>query len=139
MSAFYDLLNLIRLDVSLYHNARVCGDWRINEHELGTTCFHMPTQGGCLLNVPAHGEWEMSDGDVVIFPRELVHTLTPLEPLNGNQRHLPIAESQEIAGTSMLCGAVKLMHRGSQYLIGTLPPVMVIQGGKSEKMVTSYY
>lgn len=132
MNNFNDLLDLLRLEVSLYHNARVCGDWNIREHELGSTCFHMPTQGGCKLMVPDHGEWELHSGDLVIFPKELPHSMQPLSPQAGPQQHLAIAESQEVTGTSMLCGAANLMHAGSEQLLSVLPAVMVISGEKAK-------
>ena len=117
MSLFNDVLDIIRLDVQVYHNARVCGDWQIKEHSLGATCFHMPTQGGCLLTVPEEGEWHLKEGDMVIFPKELPHTMTPEYAAEGEQQHLPIKDSQHIKGTSMLCGWVNFRHAGGQYLM----------------------
>ncbi len=127
MTAFNDLIGLLRGRVSVYHNARVCGDWIIQEHALGNTCFHMATQGGCRLAVPGHGDWVLGEGDLVIFPRELPHTLTPARPQGGSQRHLSIAEAQHLEGTSMLCGAVQFEHRCGELLLDTLPAVFVIQ------------
>lgn len=122
-----DVLNLIRLNVEVYHNARVCGQWRINEHSLGSTCFHMPTQGDCLLSVEGEGDWHLKQGDVVIFPKELPHTMIPSSKMQGQQQHLPIAESQEIAGTSMLCGSIDYQHNGGEQIMQFLPKVLVVE------------
>ncbi len=127
MIAFNDLIALLRGRVSIYHNARVCGDWLIREHTPGITCFHLATQGTCKLDVPEQGHWLLAAGDVVIFPRELPHTMTPVQPLRGRQRHLPLAESQHLEGTSMLCGAVNFEHRCGELLLDLLPPVLVIE------------
>ena len=132
MSLINDVLNLIRLRVDLYHNARVCGDWRINEHALGATCFHMPTQGDCLLSVPGEGEWHLESGDVVIFPKELPHSMTPSDNLEGPQQHLPIADSQSIPGTSMVCGAIEFQHSGGDQLIQLLPRVLIVRGERAK-------
>ena len=127
MSPINDVLNLIRLEVEVYHNARVCGDWRINEHSLDATCFHMPTQGDCLLSIPTLGEWHLKEGDVVIFPKEMAHSMTPVIPMQGKQQHLPIADSQSIEGTSMLCGVVQFQHSGGERLVRLLPPILIIE------------
>ncbi len=126
MPLINDVLNLIRLKVDVYHNARVCGDWRINEHTLGATCFHMPTQGDCLLSVPGEGDWHLREGDVVIFPKELPHLMVPSSEQQGPQQHLPIAESQAMTGTSMLCGAIEFQHAGGEQLMQLLPKVLIV-------------
>lgn len=128
MTAFNDLLGLFQLDVCVYHNSRICGDWRLSAGATGATCFHMPTQGDCILEVPNEGTWRLNEGDLVIFPHELEHTMYPVRKLQGEQQHLPIGESQSVKGTSMLCGAIKSMHRSGQHLMTILPPVLVVSG-----------
>ncbi len=128
MTAFNDLLGLFQLDVSVYHNARICGDWRLNADATGVTCFHMPTQGDCILEVPNVGTWTLNQGDLVIFPEELEHSLCPTVKQSGEQQHLPIGQSQSLAGTSMLCGAVKSTHSSGHQLMTMLPPVLVVSG-----------
>ena len=127
MLAIDDVLNLVRLKVEVYHNARVCGNWQIREHSLDASCFHMPTQGGCLLQVPGEGDWRLSEGDVVIFPKELPHTMEPCETLEGPQQHLAIDQSQEVEGTSMLCGSIHFQHQGGAQLLQLLPNVLIIR------------
>lgn len=129
----HDVLNLVRLDVEVYHNARVCGDWLIREHTLEATCFHMPTQGDCLLTVPGEGKWHLKEGDVVIFPRELPHSMEPVTSLSGPQQHLPISDSQEKAGTSMLCGSIHFRHHSGDPLIQLLPRVLVVEAEKAKQ------
>lgn len=131
MTAFLDWLSLLQLNVSIYHNLRVCGDWQITEHELGRTCFHIATQGGFHLQVPKHGEWQMTEGDLVIFPKEIPHTMTPNTPMQGKQKHLPIADAQDKEGTTMLCGRIDFVHRSNQHLLAMLPPVFVIKKDKT--------
>ncbi|MFT6016542.1 MAG: AraC-like DNA-binding protein, partial [Candidatus Azotimanducaceae bacterium] len=116
-----------RLRVAIYHNARVCGQWKIGPHSDGSTCFHMVTQGDCRLTVPSEGEWILQEGDLVIFPREVSHTMVPLADFEGPQEHLLIADAQDRPGTSMLCGEVKFQHQSSQALLNALPTVFVIE------------
>lgn len=127
MSSILDLIELIKLNVEVYHNARVCGDWSLSEHSEGATCFHMATQGCCEMTVPGHGQWHLAEGDLVIFPEELPHTMTPSSPMTGPQEHRLIAQSQHIEGTSMLCAQVHFRHQGYQAILRALPAVFIIR------------
>ncbi|BBN81266.1 AraC family transcriptional regulator [Pseudoalteromonas sp. A25] len=127
MAGFLDFINLLKLEVDVYHNARVCGNWTINAHSVGQTCFHMATQGECVLNVPNKGQWRLKEGDLVIFPNELPHSMVSVKPLQGPQQHLPVANSQHLDGTSMLCGKVSFEHLANEHLLATLPKVLVIE------------
>ena len=129
MSPLNDLTQHLKLSVDVYHNARICGDWKIETGAQisGKTCFHMATQGGCLLTVPGHDNWTLAEGDLVIFPREIAHNMESQQPLEGSQQHLPIKQSQNTAGTSMLCGEIIFANPGFQVLLDALPKVFVIQ------------
>lgn len=120
-------LDILRLDVSIYHNAKVCGNWRISEHSLGSTCFHIATTGSLRLDVPGHFSGILNSGDLVIFPRELPHSMVSAVPLDGPQRHLDYRKAQDIDGTGLLCGEVRFQHRGSRFLLDALPPVFVLR------------
>ncbi|MBQ0720675.1 MAG: AraC family transcriptional regulator [Gammaproteobacteria bacterium] len=138
MSPLNDLTQLLRLQVSIYHNARVCGDWKIasGEQISGKTCFHMATQGGCLLSVPGYDNWVLAEGDLVIFPREIAHSMVSQQPQQGTQQHLVISQSQNTPGTSMLCGEITFANPGFQVLLDALPEVFVIQRDASTPWLT---
>lgn len=125
MEAFSSLIQQLQLSVEVYHNAQVCGDWRIQEHKLGSTCFHMVTLGACQLSVPGHLETELNCGDLVIFPRELPHSMHAMGG-DGRQQHLSYRDAAGLEGTGMLCGSAQFRHRGSQFLLDALPAVFVI-------------
>jgi len=124
--AFSDLLRLLQLNVDIYHNAKVCGDWQINEHVLGTTCFHLVTLGECRLEVPGYMSTNISQGDLVIFPRELPHSMTPLNKSSGPQEHRPYHTARSLEGTGMLCGEVHFQHKTSQFLLENLPAIFIL-------------
>ena len=132
-----DIFRLLRMDVDIYHNAKVCGNWTINAHTLGATCFHMVTEGRCLLDVPGHYEGVLECGDLVIFPREIEHTMTPVGSQSGEQRHLSFKEAQDQNGTGMLCGEVLFQHRGHQDLLDALPAVFVINNDQNKPWLCS--
>ncbi len=138
LSPLNDLTQLLRLHVNVYHNARVCGDWTLEtrDGDIGKTCFHMATQGGCLLTVPGHDNWILAEGDLVIFPREIAHSMVSQQQLDGTQQHLPISQSQSTPGTSMLCGEITFSNPGFQILLDALPEIFVIQRDASTPWLT---
>jgi len=125
--ALSEILSLLELDVDIYHNAKVCGDWRIDEHLLGATCFHIVTLGSCRLHVPEHEPVVLQCGDLVIFPRELTHHMLPVESQDGEQQHLSFTQAEAMVGTGLLCGEVRFQHNGSSFLLDALPPFFIIR------------
>jgi AraC-like DNA-binding protein len=126
LEAFSDLMRVVRLTVSVYHNAMVCGNWQIHENEPGVTCFHMVTVGRCRLVVPDCLDTMLNVGDLVIFPKEIAHIMEPAEPMVGIQEHVPYEQLGEREGTGMLCGAVRFQHHASSQVLAALPAVFVI-------------
>ena len=137
MEAFSSLMQQLRLNAQVYHNALICGDWHIENESLGQTCFHMVTQGDCRLNVPGHLQAELSQGDLVIFPRELAHSMDPLQPTDGPHEHLPYADAVHRKGMGLLCGSVTFSHSGSRFLLDALPAVFVIAAKEQSGWVSS--
>ncbi len=125
--AFSQTLHLLKLDVSVYYNAKVCGNWRMTEHNLGATVFHVVLSGATVLDVPGHFHGVLNSGDLVIFPRELRHTMVSAIPLKGQVRHLDYRDAQDVDGTGLLCGLAQFQHLGSRFLLDALPPVFVIR------------
>lgn len=125
MSAFNDFLHLLRLKVDIYHNAKICGDWSVREHVLGTTCFHVVTSGKCYIDVPNHLSTVFNEGDLVIFPREIEHTMYSIDDAKGDQQHLPYTSIE--SGTGMLCGEVHMLHLFRDQLLNALPPVLMVR------------
>jgi len=135
--AFSEVLHLLNLDVDIYHNAKVCGNWRIDEHALGATCFHIVTLGRCRMFVPGYLETELQLGDLVIFPRELSHHMQPVESQQGTQQHLSFSQAQALAGTGLLCGEVRFQHKGSRFLLRALPAVFIIRNSSENHWLSA--
>ncbi|MFT5421289.1 MAG: AraC-like DNA-binding protein [Candidatus Endobugula sp.] len=124
-----DVMRLFRIKAEVYHNAKVCGDWLIQESHLGQTCFHMPTQGSCLLRIPGQDEQRLNTGDLVIFPQEIPHSMCPSQPCEGPQQHLPYTANE--TGTGMICGRMLFSHDGFKHVLAALPSVMIIRYDES--------
>ncbi|MEX0619456.1 MAG: cupin domain-containing protein [Pseudohongiellaceae bacterium] len=127
MRAISDLLQLIRLQVSIYHNAKVCGNWHIREHQPGQTCFHLVTTGSCRLEIPGRLNTILHNGDLLLFPREIAHSMSPVVPLTGHQQHLSYRQADSLDGTGMLCAEVIFRHRAAQHLLASLPELLLIR------------
>jgi len=137
VDAFSSILHLFKLDVCIYHNAKVCGNWHLNAHSLGATSFHMVTIGCCVLDVPGYFNGMLNHGDLVVFPRELAHSMMPGILLTGVQQHLEYRMAQDIDGTGLLCGEMRFQHKGSRYILDALPPVFIIRHDSSNAWLKS--
>lgn len=134
---FTELLGLFRLEASVYNNAKFCGDWLVEENVIGQTCFHMPTEGGCWLDVPGHMQCELNCGDLVIFPYELAHVMRPLTPQQQAQQFVQYPQGQFSEGTGMICGRLDFQHFGSKRVLDVLPPVFIIRKDESTPWLES--
>lgn len=121
-----EVMQLLKLDVAIYHNAKVCGRWHLDDPEGRGASFHIVTLGRCLLDVPGHYSGELEEGDLVLFTEALPHSLRPLESLSGEQQHLSFSDGAQLSGTGLLCGDLAFHHKGSRYLLSALPPLLII-------------
>jgi AraC-like DNA-binding protein len=125
---FSQLLHLLSFDVSIYHNAKVCGNWRITEHSIGSTCFHIVISGGVILDVPGHIDGLLLNaGDLVIFPREIPHGMVSSVAFSGEQQHLDYHNAVNLEGTGLVCGQVRFKHQGYRFILNSLPDVFVVR------------
>lgn len=127
MEALSDLIRLFRMQVDVYHNAQICGNWLYRESHLGDTCFHMVTKGECQLDVPGHLNTVLNFGDLVIFPREIPHTMGPVGDVFEEQKLVTFDQAQGLEGTGMLCGQACFDHEGSLHLLDALPEVFIVR------------
>lgn len=126
MSALDDFLRLLQLHCRVYHNQQVCGDWLLEEHELGQTCFHLVSHGECRLEVGAY-QAALHTGDVVFFPREIPHRLVPVSPSGTPARTEPLSAGWQPDGTGLLCAEIRFEHRASEQMLDAWPDYVVVR------------
>ncbi|MFT7558822.1 MAG: AraC-like DNA-binding protein [Flavobacteriales bacterium] len=127
-----DLFHLLRLRAEVYNNARTCGNWHIPESHIGQTCFHMPTQNSCRLHIPGHEDTTLYEGELVLFPREIPHSMTTLSQTDTPyERHS--YHHHDPDGTALICGRICFQHAGKQALLDALPPVIIIRQQASQQ------
>ncbi len=127
MEALSDLIRIFRMHVDVYHNAQICGNWLYKDSHLGETCFHMVTKGECQLDVPGSLSTVLNLGDLVIFPREIPHSMFPVNETSEKQKVIPLDKAQDLPGTGMLCGQACFDHQGSLHLLDALPEVFIVR------------
>ncbi len=126
------VLQLLKLNVAIYHNAKVCGDWHLDAFQEHETSFHIITEGECWLEVPDVFSGQLVLGDLVIFPRAVPHTLQALDESTGEQQHLRFVDAQGLPGTGLLCGDVSFRHQGGSYLLDSLPAMWLIRAEEAK-------
>lgn len=126
VSALDDFLRLLQLHCRVYHNQQVCGDWLLEEHEPGQTCFHLVSHGECRLEVGG-SRTALQTGDVVLFPREIPHRLVPVSWTGAPASTQQLSAGWQPDGTGMLCAAIKFEHRASEQMLDAWPDYVVVR------------
>lgn len=134
MYATDHLLEMISLNVEIYYNGAMCGDWQVNSTHPNQTVFHWLTASRAQLSLPDEFQFEpveLLQGDLVIFPKEIPHFIEPLDHLDqpaqfGAPYQSEMLESNFREWAAMLCGVVHFSHQGSIGLMSTLPEVIII-------------
>ncbi|MCE0495196.1 AraC family transcriptional regulator [Vibrio salinus] len=118
MEAFSSLIQQFQFHTEVYHNARLCGNWKLEQHRTDQTCFHLITGGHCYLSIPDYGDTVLEYGDLILFPKEPQHSLFNTE----------LQTSQEgTQDTDLLCAKVDFGHSGVEALLKSLPHVLILK------------
>jgi|TARA_B110000503_G_scaffold96530_1_gene145131 AraC-like DNA-binding protein len=125
MEAFSDMIALFKLNAKIYNNAQFCGNWQVNEHALGQTCFHLVTVGDCIMHISNEQPIHLFRGDLVIFPRETEHRLCPNEQSVAEMEKRAIDPHAQ--GTGLLCGQLIFEHHAFDSVLDLLPNIVVIK------------
>lgn len=126
MAALDDLLRLIDLRCTVYHNHQLCGDWEVDEHEPGQTCFHLVSHGQCELDW-AGRTWQLTQGDLVLFPQEKPHKMRAVTRSGQPMQTLPMDAPLAQDHTGLLCASVRFAHSASAALLEALPEMALLR------------
>ncbi len=135
--SFSELLSLLEMDVNIYHNSKICGNWNIEAPSSGESCFHIVVSGSVKIEIPNIFNGILKTGDLLIFPREIKHSMRSSYLLEGEQRHLSYSEAQDLDGTGLLCGKIYFKHFGHGYLLDALPPFIIIRHNSKNFWINS--
>lgn len=128
-----ELFNTFHLTAQVYNNAQFCGNWKVESHSLDQTCFHMVTVGRCHMHISGQAHVDILElGDLVVFPRELDHSLVPFpEDLDTSGPMQMIKSDEAKPGTALLCGALLFEHTGFNHILDSLPKVFIIKAAQA--------
>lgn len=122
-----EIIGLMRLRSRVYATPRLCGRWRLDAAVHGAATFHFVVRGGAWLHLgPDTVPAALRAGDLVVFPRDVVHTfssdanLPAAARFSSNQQSGPVAE--------LVCGQFELAEPAASMLLDSLPPVLIIDG-----------
>ncbi|CAM3702455.1 HTH-type transcriptional activator Btr [Vibrio aerogenes CECT 7868] len=117
MEAFSELIQQFQFHTEVYHNARLCGNWKLEQTQTGKTCFHLVTGGQCHLSIPDYGDTVLGYGDLILFPKELHHAMAS----SASSR------PDTMTDTDLLCAKVDFGHAGVDMLLKSLPEVLILK------------
>lgn len=143
MDALTDILNTLRLSSSLYFRTELTSPWGINVPAKSKVArFHIVIRGQCWLQIDEDEGVHMSNGDMVVIPHGVSHTLADAPTTNAR----PLAEVlDEVdyagegpliyggggAGCCLVCGEFAFDDLGSHPLLENLPNKLYVTGDTS--------
>ena len=118
------LLGRIGLRGEVYARPVGCGDWLINTSGHGRASFHLVSSGTCWLHMdPSYEPVQLLAGDVVFFPADTMHQLTPGAGQPSGQHRLPGPGPGE--QTQLVCGLYRSRDRELERILRGLPRVVI--------------
>lgn len=129
------LLGRIRVRGNVYARPVGCGDWMIEPSGSGQASFHLLAAGSCWLHVDGRrAPLPLAEGDVVFFPHDTPHRLTPTSAVPEGEPRLP--ERSGGNETKLVCGVYASEDRELQRLVRGLPDVIHAKSESGESLLT---
>ena len=119
------LLKPIFLGSEFYHAAKQCGDWLLSHEHAVAPSFHLVSEGQCCLTWLDGGRERLNPGDLVFFPGDTPHRLTP-ENVPTREPRQVVSLSSDIAGVGLICGHYRFLHDAPPAWFSMLPRIVRI-------------
>lgn len=117
-SPLSEVLQMLKLDISVFQNDLLTGDWSLEDDGRSGCRIFMVTQGECYLDIPQEYTGQLAEGDCVVLSGEVSYTMTPLA--SGT-------------ATRLLCGQAGFLRFGGQHIFDSLPSVSIIRFKRAPK------
>jgi len=133
MDVISDILRLLNLRSSVYFHASFCGSWAIDGKNPHQATFHLIARGNCWLHLTGQDKNQnkniaLTGGDLVVFPREVAHTISDSMQPPEKIDNLPVpAAADEIPSTSLICGYFDFESPQINPLLAAMPDVVHIK------------
>ncbi len=135
-----EVLRAVHLNGTVYFEAQVESPWGIHIPDNGVANFHLVTNGSCFVDAPGEDPVRLEEGDAIVFPHGLAHTL-------GNELGHPGVDGAQLfdrmddagvvrleseggAQSTIICGHFEYDNRFGHPLFQTLPRVIHARAGE---------
>lgn len=130
------LLGRISVRGNVYARPIGCGDWLISPSGHAHASFHLVSRGSCWLHMASLSEpVKLDAGDVVFFPFDVPHQLSPGRDFPVGDSRLPDARLGE--QTQLVCGLYRSQDRELERLLCGLPDVVVARAKSNKSSLAS--
>ncbi len=123
-----DVLGVFHLSARVYLHASFCGTWAVDIADHKKAPFHVIAAGSCWLHFPdARAPIALGAGDLVVFPHDTPHALSPGAEPSGPEvpRNRPATGAIEGPYTTLVCGDFDIERQSWNPLLESLPEVIV--------------
>jgi AraC-like DNA-binding protein len=123
-----DVLRVFRLSARVYLHASFCGAWAVDIANHKKAPFHVIAAGSCWLHFPdGRTPVALGAGDLVVFPHDTPHALSPSPEPPGPEvpRNRPASGALEEPFTTLVCGDFDIERQAWNPLLESLPEVIV--------------
>lgn len=130
MDSLSRLFDLFRFETEVLHNARLCGDWLLDQNEDNGTCFHLPTEGNCLLSIRGGAFEPLNEGDLLILACDVEHKITAKHKNEMTPSIKAYDQSQPIDGVGLMCGKISFNDHRKHQIFNQLPEYFIIRNSE---------
>lgn len=129
MDVISDILRLLDLRSSVYFHSSFCGGWAIDGKNPYQATFHLIARGNCWLHlVDQKTNIPLTGGDLVVFPRDVAHTISNSEqPPDKVAKPPRPAGVDEIPSASLICGYFDFDSPQLNPLLDAMPDLVHIK------------
>lgn len=131
MDILSQLFSTFKVSANVFHNGQYCGNWAVDTSGSQYMSFHIVSFGRCFVKVGSNPEQiPLEQGDVVLFPRDVIHCITNDESFSIDKNLAQSAgydEGVNSDGTGLICGYFAHSHPLITTITEHLPASIVIK------------
>ena len=122
------VLRSLRFNASVFFHASYCGSWDVDTSGSGRCTFHLIASGKCFLHLQEGSEAiQLSAGDLIVFPRDAVHSISDNQ--NPNASEADFCDVEET--TALICGYFDFDDPQRNPIISALPETLIIKSNNN--------
>ena len=124
--ALSSLLIGLQLHGEVYVSGSFCGAWAVDTSGKRHIPFHLVSAGRAWLHIEGQPSRVLNAGDLVLFPRDLSHTISHSEQPPAEELVNAGFDPSEPVTTEMVCGYFDFTNKAAWPLLESLDDVIVL-------------